>query len=141
MARDIRELFDDLAASLPRELRAYSGEYHPALDVLETDEALEVIVDVSGVPPQAIRVMVRGGVLVVAGEKAPTPAGPHQSYHLVEREFGRFSRVVSVSGAYDIAHASAQIRNGELTITLPKIAERRGRAFRIAVTAPDIARA
>ena len=141
MAQDIRELFEDLAASLPRELRAYSGECHPALDVLETDTALEVIVDVSGVPPQAIRVMFRGNVLVVAGEKAPSPTGPHQSYHLVEREFGRFARVVSVPGAYDIAHARAEIRSGELTIILPKIEERRGRAHRIALTAPGTARA
>ena len=141
MARDIRELFEDLAASLPRELRAYSGECHPALDVLETDAALEVVVDVSGVPAQAIRVMFRGNVLVVAGEKAPAATGPHQSYHLVEREFGRFARVVNVPGAYDIAHARAEIRNGELTITLPKIEDRRGRAHRIAVTAPANARA
>jgi len=89
LASDIRELFEDLATSLARDERAYSGECHPALDVLETDAAVEVVMDVSGVPPQAIRVMFRGDVLVIAGEKAPAPTGPHQSYHLVEREFGR----------------------------------------------------
>jgi HSP20 family protein len=134
LASDIRELFEDLATSLARDERAYSGECHPALDVLETDAAVEVVMDVSGVPPQAIRVMFRGEVLVIAGEKAPAPTGPHQSYHLVEREFGRFARAVRVPGAFDVARASADIRNGELLIVLPKIDERRGRAHRIPIT-------
>src|SRR5687768_1699243 len=34
---DIRELFQDLARSLARALRAYSGKCHPSLDVHETD--------------------------------------------------------------------------------------------------------
>ena len=140
LARDIRELFDDIASSLPREQRAYSGECHPGLDVLETDEAVEIVMDVSGVPPQAIRVMFRGDVLIVAGEKAPAPTGPHQSYHLVEREFGRFARAVRVAGAFDVARASAEVRNGELTIVLPKVEDRRGRAHRIPVTAAASAR-
>ena len=141
LAREIRDLFADLDASLPPDQRAYSGEYHPALDVRETDAAVEVIVDVSGVPAAAIRVLFRGNVLVVAGEMAPAPTGPHQSYHLVERDFGRFARAVEVPGAFDVAHATADVRDGELTIVLPKIADRRGRAQRIPVTAPGAARA
>ena len=94
LASDIQELFADLARSLPAEHRAYSGECRPPLDVLETDAAVEVTVDLSGVPQQAVRVLFRSGVLIVAGEKAPTTAAPHQSFHLVERDFGRFARVV-----------------------------------------------
>ena len=141
LAQEIRELFDELATTLPRELRAYSGECHPALDVRETDTAVEVLMDVSGVPPQAIRVLFRGNMLIIAGEKAPAPTGPDQSYHLVEREFGRFARVVQVAGAFDVAHARADVTNGELAIVLPKIDERRGRGHRIPVNGPDTSRA
>jgi HSP20 family protein len=137
LADDIRELFDDLAASLKHEHRAYSGECHPTLDVLETDEAVEIVVDVPGVPRDALRVVFRTGVLIVAGEKAPAPTGAQQSYHLVEREFGRFARAVRVAGAFDIQHATAALRSGELKIVLPKFEERRGRACAIAVTSAD----
>lgn len=136
LAEDIRELFNDLAASLQHDQRAYSGECHPSIDVLETDEAVEVIVDVSGVPPAAIRVLFRAGVLVVAGEKAPGPVSADHTFHLVEREFGRFARAVRLAGAFDIPRARATVANGELTIVLPKISERRGRAHRIPVTPP-----
>ena len=140
LADDIRELFEDLAANLKHEQRAYSGECRPSLDVLETSLGVEIIVDVSGVPPEALRVLYRAGVVIIAGEKAPTPVGADQSFHLVEREFGRFARVVRLSGAFDVQSAQASIRNGELTVILPKVAERRGRAHRVPITTRDAGR-
>lgn len=134
LTEDIRELFEDLAASLHHEQRAYSGECHPTLDVLETDAAIEVIVDASGVPADALRVLFREGILIVAGEKAPTPTTEEQTFHLVEREFGRFARAVRLVGAFDIEQAHATVRDGELTIVLPKLVDRRGRSHRIPVT-------
>ena len=134
LAEDIRELFDDLAQSLDRGLRAYSGELHPSLDVLETDRAVEVTVDVSGVPASAVRVLFRAGVLLIAGEKAPTRPGPDHTFHLVEREFGRFARAVRIDGAFDVPNARATLRDGELTVVLPKRDERRGGAHHIAVS-------
>jgi HSP20 family protein len=134
---DIRELFADLAAALPQDRRAFTGECHPSLDVRETDESLEVIVDVAGVPPEALRVLFRGNILIVAGEKAPQPASEMQTYHLVEREFGRFARAVRVSGAFDLQRAQATVVNGELVVLLPKLADRRGRPHHISVTGPN----
>jgi HSP20 family protein len=134
LADDIRELFQDLASTLRHELRAFSGEYHPSLDVRETDGAVEVIVDVAGVPMEALRVLIREGVLIVAGEKAPPPGAVEQSYHLVEREFGRFARAVRLTGAFDVSRSHAHLAHGELTIVLPKMADRRGQAHRIQVT-------
>jgi HSP20 family protein len=133
IADDIRSLFADLAASLRHEQRAYSGEWEPPLDVFETDQAVEILVDLSGVPKEAIRVLFRNGVVIVAGEKAPPPGQPDQAFHLVEREFGRFARVVRLSGAYDIGRSHATLENGELSIVLTKVADRRGRAHRISI--------
>ena len=133
LAGDIQALLDDLAASLPREQRAYSGECRPTVDVLETDTAIEVTVDLSGVPTEAIRVLFRGGVLIVAGEKAPSPAAPGQVFHLVERDFGRFARVIRLSGAFDVPQATATLRDGELIVLLPRRDERRDRSHRIHV--------
>jgi len=101
------------------------------------DEAVEIIVDVSGVPVEAIRVLFRSGVVLVAGEKAPAASSPAQTFHLVEREFGRFARAVRVNGAFDVEHARAMLQNGELTIQLPKMTDRRGVAHRLTVTAAE----
>jgi HSP20 family protein len=137
LADDIRALFDELAASLKHEQRAYSGECHPSLDVLETDAAVEIVVDVSGVPRDALRIVFRGGVVIIAGEKAPVLAAPHDTFHLVEREFGRFARAVRVTGAFDVGRARAELRDGELVVTLPKMDERRGHSHRIPITSDE----
>lgn len=134
LAEDIRELFEDLASTLKHEQRALTGECHPSLDVLETESAVEVIVDVAGVAPEALRVVFRAGVLIVAGEKAPAVVGSDQTYHLVEREFGRFARAVRLTGAFDVAASRATVRDGELTVILPKLRDRRNRAHRIPVS-------
>jgi HSP20 family protein len=133
LADDIRKLFDDLARTLEPQARASSGECHPTLDVLESDRAIEVTVDVSGIPAAALRVLFRGGVLLIAGEKAAVRPAPDQTFHLVEREFGRFARAVRLQGAFDISKARAELHDGELTIVLPKRDERRDTAHHIPV--------
>jgi HSP20 family protein len=135
LAEDVRALFDELATSLSHDQRAYSGESHPVLDVYETDEAIEIIMDVCGVSTEAIRILFRTGVVLIAGEKAPAPTSPEQSFHLVEREFGRFARAVRVNGAFDVSRARATLRDGELIVELPKMTDRRGTAHRVPVTA------
>ena len=133
LAEDVREIFDELAAALRPEQRASSGECHPAVDVFETDAAVEIVMDLSGISAEAVRVVFRAGVVLIAGEKAPPAARQPQTFHLVEREFGRFARAVRVSGAFDVDAGQATIRDGELTVVLPKRADRRGRSHRIDV--------
>jgi HSP20 family protein len=136
LASDLRDLFAELAATVPLEQQVYSGECHPALDVVETPSGVEIIVDVAGVPPPALRVLFRGDTLIIAGEKAPAAAAAEPTFHLVEREFGRFARAVRLTGAFDVQRAHASLAAGELTIVLPRLADRRGRAHTIPVTSP-----
>ena len=137
LSEDIRELFDDLTRSLGSDPSAYPGQCRPLIDVFETDTAVELVVDTCGVPPKALRVLFRNGVLIVAGEKASTLTVPEAAYHLVERDFGRFARAVRLTGAFDVARARATLESGELLVVLPKLLERRGRAHRVPVTSPD----
>ena len=137
LGEDIRELFDDLTRSLGSNPSAYPGQCRPLIDVFETDTAVELVVDTCGVPARALRVLFRNGVLIVAGEKAPTATVPEAAYHLVERDFGRFARAVRLSGAFDVGRARASLQSGELTVILPKLLERRGRAHRVPVTTSD----
>ena len=133
IAEDVRAMFEEIAANLRQDRRAYSGECQPSLDVLETDQAVEIVMDLAGIPAEGVRVLFRAGIVIVAGEKAPPASNQTHAFHLVEREFGRFVRAVRLSGAFDVANSRASLRDGELTIVLPKLDERRGRAHRIAI--------
>lgn len=133
LAQDIRELFEELSRAGGPAPGSYSGDCHPSIDVRETEHTVEVTMDVAGVPGASIRILFRSGVLLIAGDKTPAPAQPSPTFHLVERAFGRFARAVRLSGAFNVQAAHATLRDGELTITLPKQQERRGRAHRIPV--------
>ena len=111
-----------------------AGECAPPMDVLETAEAVEIVIDLPGVTVADLRILFSHGTLIVAGRKLPGPCGHREAaFHLAERSFGRFTRAVRLSGAFDAGRASASLNGGELRLTLPRIEERRGRDIRIPI--------
>jgi HSP20 family protein len=134
LAQEVRRLFEDLAARRP-DRRAYvAGECSPVLDVLETDRAIEIVMDLPGIAADGLRVLIKAGVVLVVGEKERSePARVPTSYHLVERDYGRFARAVRLHRAVNAGQARATLANGELRIVVPKLEERRGREILVPV--------
>jgi HSP20 family protein len=135
LGQEVRRLFEDLARRRHDRRHVVSGECLPLLDVLETEKTIEIVLDVPGVTADGLRIMIKGGVVLVAGEKErPELAvkGP-ASFHLVERDFGRFARAIRVHAAFDAGKARARLHEGELRLVLPKIEERRGREFMVTI--------
>ena len=110
-----------------------AGECAPALDVFETDDTLEITVDVPGVDSAAVRIIAKGDSVLIAGEKAARRAR-ESSFHLVERGYGRFARVVRLGRPCDTTKARASLVNGELRISIPKIADKRGKAIPLTIS-------
>lgn len=129
-ANEVRTIFQELGRTFGGTL---TEECSPPLDVHETDEAMAITVDLPGVEATAIRIIAKGQALLIAGEKAPRRGRGDSSFHLVERGYGRFARSVRLTVPCDTGRAHATLANGELRITLPKIAERRGRPISISV--------
>jgi HSP20 family protein len=137
LADDVRKLFLELSrGGLGRATAA--GDCQPPLDVLETDDAVRILMDLPGVAANAVRVLLKGDVVLIAGEKwADAPGVGAGGHHLVERGSGRFARAVRVTGAFNGAAVTAALVGGELSVTLPKLAERRGHGREIPVTVPN----
>jgi len=137
--QDAQELADDarrLLLELDRDVpgaATLTAECRPPIDVFETPEALEVVIDVPGVPPEFLRVAVRRSTLVVVGAKLTPRTEPDARYHLAERSYGRFARAVRLAGSIDAAGARASAVGGELRVTLPRVDDRRGLVHHIPV--------
>ena len=137
LADDVRKLFQELSRGGPSRPAA-AGDCQPPLDVLETDDSVRILMDIPGVAPNAVRVLLKGEVVLIAGEKwADAPGVGAGGHHLVERGSGRFARAVRVSGAFNGAAVTAVLVAGELSITLPKLTDRRGHGREIPVTVPN----
>ena len=133
---DVRRLFDELARQRPERHHQITGECLPPLDVVETVDAIDLLLDLPGVPAANLRILVKAGVVIVAGEKdrPDQSARGHASFHLVERDFGRFARAVRVRAAIEASKATATLRDGELRVRLPKLEERRGQPIMVPIT-------
>ena len=134
-ADEIRRVFLELGRAFGAE--SLAGECAPAVDVYETDDSIEVVVDLPDVDATAVRIMAKSDSILIAGEKASHRARGESTFHLVERGYGRFARVVRLGHACDTANAHASVTEGELRISLPKISDRRGRTIKITVGATE----
>ena len=135
LAEDVRRLFEDLAARRPDRRHVVAGECIPLVDVLETGRNVEIVLDLPGVASDALRIVIKSGVVLIVGEKErsePSKRVP-ASFHLVERDFGRFARAVRVHAAIDASQVRARLKDGELRVILTKIQERRGREVLVPV--------
>ena len=110
-------------------------ECTPPLDVLETDAAVQILLDLPGVDPTQIDIVFSSNVVLISGEKAPAaPGHSDAAFHIAERSFGRFARAIGLEGAFDAGKASATLRDGELRVVLPRVDERRGARIQIPIT-------
>lgn len=138
LADDVHRLLEDLARKRPDRRQLVAGECMPVVDVFETERSVEIVLDLPGVTADAIRILYKSGVLLIVGEKERpdlSKRGP-TSFHLVERDFGRFARAVRVTAAIDGSQARARLANGELRVVLPRIRDRRGAGLSIPVDTP-----
>jgi HSP20 family protein len=134
LSHEVRRLFEDLVKGRPERRHVVSGECIPLLDVFETEANIELVLDLPGVVADAIRIMIKSGIVLVVGEKErPERLERPASFHLVERDFGRFARAVRVHTAIDATKARARLKDGELRILLPKLHERRGREIFVVI--------
>lgn len=111
------ENFLDSAALDP--FRTLGAAGFPAVNLWEKDTALHLEAEIPGLRMEDIRVSVLGNELTIEGErKAPTPDGA--TFHRQERGAGKFTRVIRLPVEIDADKVEAQLRDGVLTVSLPK---------------------
>jgi len=91
----------------------------PALNFFIDEDGVVVRAEVPGIPADKINVSVEPRRLTISGESAPAQRDKG-SYHRRERRFGQFSRSVQLPEELDAEKASAECKNGLLTVRIPK---------------------
>jgi len=104
--------------------------YVPRSDVYETDEAIVVVAEMPGVDESSVSITLEKNVLTLMGEvKGEAPKG----YRLALSEYGTgdFERRFALSQNVDRDGISAAVKNGILTLTLPKAREAQPRRIEV----------
>jgi len=98
----------------------FTGTIAPALDMSETDTAIDVRMDLPGLAAKDIDIQVAGNVLTISGERRDEKEEKDKTYHRIERSYGNFSRSVTLPCSVNENEVAAEYRDGVLSIKLPK---------------------
>lgn len=134
LQKEINKIFEQLAQLDMTDNNVGLGEWFPRVDVLETRDEIVVKVEAPGFNKSDLSVVFRGPKMILTGEKKQPKADRSvRGYLCIERGFGKFSRSLYIDRAVDLTKASAVLRAGVLTITLPRLKDRRGSEFRLTI--------
>lgn len=95
--------------------------FAPAVNIHEDEKAFAVSVELPGLTKEEVDIELDGGVLTLKGEKKFENEKSEKGFHLVERRYGKFVRRFSLPDTVDAEAVEATMRDGVLTLTLPKI--------------------
>lgn len=104
----------------------------PAVDVYETEASITLLADMPGVPREQLEIHVEGDSLLIQGQAQPqTPADLEPLW--AEVRVPRYRRSFTLSRELDTSRIEANLKDGVLTLRIPKQAHAQPRRIQVAV--------
>ncbi len=104
--------------------------FTPSVDIFETETALTVLADLPGVTPENIDIDLHDDVLSLVGHIKEDPE-PGENVLLKEYEVGQYIRKFTLSEVIDQEKIQAELADGVLRLTLPKVEKAKPRKIQV----------
>ena len=132
--RDITSFRDDVNRLFARTLGegVTSQTWSPAVDVFETKDAIVLKAELPGLRTEDVDVEIDDNVLTVSGERTLTDRVEEGHYYRLERNYGRFSRSLTLPQGIRADEVTATFADGVLEVRVPKAEEAKPRKVAIA---------
>jgi HSP20 family protein len=126
LRRELDRMFDNFVgtSALPR------TQTFPALNAWEDGERVLVEAEVPGLTLENLDITIHGNELKIQGQR-PHLADEKVTYHRRERGTGEFTRFLTLPVDVDAERVEAALKNGVLTIVLPKSEKARARKIEV----------
>jgi len=96
------------------------AEFVPSFEVKETKDAYLVRADLPGVSDKDVEISVTGNVIQISGRREQESRQEGDRFFAMERSYGQFSRAFSLPEGADAERVSADLKDGVLSVTIPK---------------------
>lgn len=107
----------------------------PQVDISETDDKVKILANVPGMKKEDIKLEVdeENRSLRMWGEYSQEKKDEGETFHRVERHYGKFDRTMRLPRNVDLNNINANVKEGVLCIEVPKMQQQRktGRAIPI----------
>lgn len=124
--------WDPFQEMTPTIFQATELSWLPDFDVREDKNGYLFRADVPGVKEADLSVTVTGNQLLVSGKRAAEEKRSDEHFYLYERSYGSFSRTFTLPDTADCEKCAADLKDGVLTITVPKKPETQPKKVNIA---------
>jgi HSP20 family protein len=125
LMRDLMS-WDPFAEMLPS-VDGEAAVFKPRFDVKETKDEYLFRADLPGIDEKDLDISLTGNRLTVSGKREAERREQSETYYAYERSFGSFSRSFTLPDSADSDRAEADLKNGVLTISIPKRPEHQPR--------------
>jgi len=132
LSRVFPGFFAENANRLGNELTT-TGNFIPAVDVLEDEHNFNLKVEVPGIEQKDLNIEVENFTLTVSGERKFEKEVKEENFHRIERRYGNFSRSFTLPNTVETENISADYSNGVLSVVLPKRAEAKPKQIKVQV--------
>ncbi len=112
----------------------FASRVYPALNLTDDGNNFYVRAELPGIEPESLDISVVGDQLLIRGERKIEPEEQKAGYHRRERESGFFRRTMTLPVKVDPGRVSADMKNGVLTIALPRAEEAKPRKISVKTT-------
>ncbi len=105
----------------------------PSVDLKETDDAFVLTAELPGVGKDELDLTVAEDRVTLSGERRREDEKKGENYHYRETTYGRFQRVVPLPDRILADKADARLKDGVLTLTLPKAEPAKTREVKVEI--------
>ncbi|GAB6164695.1 Hsp20/alpha crystallin family protein [Thermostilla marina] len=134
LRREMERVFANVMQDLPDTPWAALRRERLPVNVIETDEAFLIESEIPGVAPEGVDISVVGRELTLKVER-PDEADEKTTYHRRERPVGTVTRIVRLPADIDADGVEADLKQGVLTIMVPKAKEAKPKKIRVTTPA------
>lgn len=130
--RRMQEYMEQMMRTFPAlESRFGTETLSPLTDVAEEGDKVIVTTDLPGVDRENVELSLKDNVLVISAGKGKEEETEKEGYLRKERSFMRYYREIPLPDGVTEEGAAAQLKNGVLTVTLPKVKSVAGKKIQI----------
>jgi HSP20 family protein len=103
--------------------QAQTDAWLPSFEVRETKDAYVFKADLPGVKKEDIDISLSGNRLQISGKREAEHETKDDTFYTYERSYGAFTRAFTLPGDIDADHVRTDLKDGVLTLAVPKKAE------------------
>jgi len=133
----VERLFVALQEASEMEALDAPGAWLPPVDLCESRSCVTIEMELPGLRAEAVEVILTNEHLRVSGRRRKGAPRGVISHLCSERSYGNFVRTIPLRWPITASGAKAELKNGVLTVRLPKLEDRRGTEFKIEVTTDE----